>query len=142
MGVEVQPDVAEMARTLLVERGLQERAEVLCGDIRGMEPQASFDLATLHNNIYYFPVQERAALLARVRAFLKPGGRLLLTTGCRGGSAFMAVLDLWGAITDGCGRLDTAADLTRHLEQAGFRSIQASSLLPGDSFYAFVASNP
>ena len=40
---------------------------------RAAEP--AFDLATLHNNIYYFPVAERVSLLRHVRGFLRPGGR-------------------------------------------------------------------
>jgi SAM-dependent methyltransferase len=74
-------------------------------DVRTRAPHADFDLATLHNNIYYFPVVERVAVLRHVQAFLKPGGRLLVTTVCRGPGVAVDILNLWGAMTSGCGRL-------------------------------------
>ena len=35
---------------------------------------APFDLATLHQNIYYFPVDTRVELLQTLLGLLKPGG--------------------------------------------------------------------
>lgn len=95
-------------------------------------------MVTLHNNIYYFPFQSRPGLLAFVRGFLKPGGRLLLTTGCRGGSIFMELLNLWGAATEGCGRLPDPGEMVEQLKQGGFTSVTATRLYPFDSFYFFV----
>jgi len=112
------------------------------GDIRRRAPAAAFDLATLHQNIYYFPAAERPALLRHVRGFLKPGGRLLLTTECLGSSTAAAVLDLWGAMTAGCGRLPEPDELAAQLAAAGFAGVAARSLIPGESFYAFVGTNP
>jgi len=100
---------------------------------------AEFDIATLHNNVYYFPTQQRADVLRHVRGFLREGGRLLLTTCCRGGNAGMAVLNLWGAATAGAGRLPDVAELRRQLADAGFRHVEVRRLIPGDAYYAFVA---
>ena len=142
LGVELQNDAAALAGENMARWGLNSRVTVEVGDIRGRAPGAAFDLATLHQNIYYFPVAERPALLRHVRGFLKPGGRLLLTSECRGGSAAAAVLDLWGAMTAGGGRLPKPGELLAQLEVAGFGSTTARSLIPGESFYAFVGMNP
>ena len=112
LGLELQPHVASMARRNVEAWGLAARVRVEAGDVRERPARATWDLATLHQNIYYFPVDTRVALLRQVRSSLKPGGRLLLlTTRCRGGSALTGLLDLWGAATEGAGRLPLVGEL-------------------------------
>lgn len=139
VGVELQPAVAEAARTNLRNWGLEGRVSVETGDIREKTPSELFDIATLYNNIYYFPVEERAALLKHIAGFLKPRGFLLLTTCCKGGSLGSEALNLWGAATAGCGRLPSEDELVGQLQEAGYRSVRAMNLLPGDRFVAFQA---
>lgn len=139
LALELQPRVAQIARENLGSWGLAERATVETGDVRDRTPDGSFDLATLHNNIYYFRVGERVALLRHALGFLKPGGKLLLTTGCRGGSAAMGILSLWGGLTEGAGRLPEVAELEGQLREAGFRSATSRRILPGEAMFAFVA---
>jgi 4-hydroxy-2,2'-bipyrrole-5-carbaldehyde O-methyltransferase len=98
-----------------------------------------FDIATLYNNVYYFPLEERVALLQRIRSFLKPGGFLLLTTCCQGGSVGAEALNLWGAATKGAGRLPAEKELVSQLRQAGYSSVKCRNLLPGDRFVSFQA---
>ncbi len=142
LGVELQQDVAAMARQNLADWALADRFRIEVGDIRDREPSPDWDLATLHQNIYYFPVPARVGLLSRVRGFLRPGGRLLLTTACRGGSPLTGVLDLWGAATEGAGRLPAPDELVEQLGAAGFVRAKATRLVPGESFFSFVAANP
>jgi hypothetical protein len=130
--------VAESARKNLRAWGLESRATVETGDVRQRGAQPTFDLATLHNNIYYFPLGERVSLLRHVRCFLRPGGRLLITTGCQGGSPAMEVLNLWAASTAGCGPLPAADELVAQMKEAGFTETRAKRLVPGDSFFAFL----
>ncbi|MGC4118001.1 MAG: class I SAM-dependent methyltransferase [Myxococcales bacterium] len=137
--LELQPEVAELARRNLAQWGLAERAQVQVGDVRARQPEPAYDLATLHNNIYYFPVAQRVSLLRHVSGFLRPGGRLLLTTGCRGGGAAMSVLSLWGALTEGAGRLPGVEELESQLRDAGFARATSKQLMPGEAFYAFMA---
>ena len=139
VGIELQPDVAEMARTNLRKWGLQHLVQIETGDFRSWPMGELFDIATLYNNIYYFPVEERIALLQRIASFLKPGGFLLLTTCCQGGSIGSEALNLWGAATSGCGRLPAEDELVTQLRQAGFSKVKTTSLLPGDRFVAFQA---
>jgi SAM-dependent methyltransferase len=142
LGVELQPQVAAAASRNLEEWNLAHRAVIEVGDIRSRAPEANFDLATLHNNIYYFPRESRAGVLAHLKGFLKPGGRLLLTTGCQGGSLIMSILDLWGAATQGCGPLPTPGEMTAQLRQAGFTTVKVTKLYPFDAYYAFTGANP
>jgi 4-hydroxy-2,2'-bipyrrole-5-carbaldehyde O-methyltransferase len=109
------------------------------GDFRARAPGELFDIATLYNNIYYFPVAERVALLERIGSFLRPGGFLLLTTCCQGGSLGSEPLNLWGAATRGAGRLPAEGELVNQLRQAGYRAVKTKRLIPGERFVAFQA---
>jgi SAM-dependent methyltransferase len=139
IGIELQPGVAEMARTNLRHWGLEGRIKVEEGDFRARSTGELFDVATLYNNIYYFPIDERVALLERIRSFLKPGGFLQLTTCCQGGSLGAEALNLWGAATNGAGRLPAENELIRQLRQAGYSTVRTKNLLPGDRFVSFQA---
>jgi len=139
LGVELQQDVASFARKNLREWNLDNRIQVEHGDIRAKTPSEFFDIATLYNNIYYFPVADRVALLKHIAGFLKPGGFLLLTTCCQEGSLGSEALNLWGAATAGCGRLPSEEELVSQLREAGYSSVKTFNLLPGDRFMAFQA---
>jgi 4-hydroxy-2,2'-bipyrrole-5-carbaldehyde O-methyltransferase len=137
LGIELQPAVAEMARTNLRSWGLRGRVSIEDGDIRAKAPGELFDIATLYNSIYYFPVEERVALLEHIGSFLRPGGFLLLTTCCQGGSLGAEALNLWGAATSGAGRLPAQDELVSQLHQAGYGTVKTMNLFPGDRFTAF-----
>lgn len=139
LGLELQPAVAEMARSNLRGWGLENRVKVEDGDIRAKMPGEQFDIATLYNNVYYFPVEERPALLKHIGSFLKPGGFLLLTTCCQGGSLASEALNLWGAATSGAGRLPTENELVSQLRQAGYGVVKTENVLPRERFMAFQA---
>jgi SAM-dependent methyltransferase len=141
VALELQAEVADLARRNFDAWGLGDRVEVVHGDLRALEFQPQFDRITLHNNIYYFPVEERVRVLARVRRFLAPGGQVLITTACRGGNVGLEVLNLWFASADCGGRLPDAEEMLRQLRDAGFESPRALRLIPGDQYYAFRAAN-
>ena len=110
------------------------------GDIMLRRPEPLFDVATLHQNIYYFPVGNRVAVLRHVRSFLKPGGRLLLTTWCQGKGLGSGLLDLWGAMTQDLGRLPKRPEMLVQLREAGYADVTHCSLIPGESFYSFLSA--
>jgi len=139
LGLEQQTDVATMANENLEKWGLRDRAHVELRDVRQHESSSEFEIVTLQNNIYYFPVDERVDLFRHLRSFLKPGGKLLVTTACRGGTALTHVLDIWSSGTEGCGRLPTASELEAQLIQAGFSRVKVRNPIPGESYCAFVA---
>ena len=139
VGLELQPEVAEMARKNLRSWGLEGRVKVEDGDFRARIPGELFDIATLYNNIYYFPVEERVALLEHIGRFLRPGGFLLLTTCCQGGSLGTEALNLWGAGTKGAGRLPAELELVDQLRKAGYGRVKTRNMIPGERFVAFQA---
>jgi SAM-dependent methyltransferase len=139
LGLELQPNVANVAYQNIQEWGLQDRVRIEVGDIREKAIGEHFDIATLYNNIYYFPVKDRVSLLRHIKKFLKANGFLLLTTCCQGGSLGIGVLNLWGAATATGGRLPSVEEIIKQLVEAGYQNVQATSLIPGDKFYAFKA---
>lgn len=142
LGVEVQPEVAKLANENLRHWGIASRVRVDEGDVRDVMPGGGFDVMTFHNNIYYFPVDERVALLRHARSFLEPGGAILLTTACSGGGPMAVCLDVWSAATERCGRLPAPEELVAQLHEAGFVGARSRNLVPGDRFHAFVARRP
>jgi len=137
LGLELQSDVAAFARRNLDQWGLQGRCKVETADIRERTPGQLFDIATLYNNIYYFPVGERIALLAHIRQFIRPGGFLHLTTCCQGAGIGVEALNLWGAATANAGRLPHRQEMADQLSAAGYSNLRIMSLVPGDAFYSF-----
>lgn len=142
VAVDFQAEVAEEAAANIAAWGLSDRVEVRRADVRELHLEPQFDLVTMHNNIYYFPVEERTALLEHARSLLAPGGRLLLTTSCRGGTLSMEVLNLWFEFADFGGPLPEADDLAARLRAAGFDDVHTRRLIPGDQFCSFVGVNP
>lgn len=141
LGFELQSSVAEIARSNIRQWGLNDRVAIEVGDIRDRAPMSEFDIVTLYNNIYYFPVKERALLLAHLKKFIKPDGFLLLTTCCQGGNLGMEVLNLWGAATATGGRLPSVAEMREQFAEAGYGNIDAIRLIPGERFFAFRATH-
>jgi SAM-dependent methyltransferase len=140
LGIDLQPNVAEVAAQHIRAWGLQNRVTIEAGDIRGRKPAELFDIVTLYNNIYYFTMEERPILLRHLKSFLKPGGFLLLTTCCQGGTLGVELLNLWGAATAGCGRLPGVDEMRDQLRAGGFTQVEVLPVAKGVSFYAFRAS--
>jgi 4-hydroxy-2,2'-bipyrrole-5-carbaldehyde O-methyltransferase len=139
VGLELQPAVADFARKNLQAWGLAERVKVDSGDIRAYATGERFDLVTLYNNIYYFPIPERAGLIRRLVNLLNPGGKLVVTSACQGFDATQ-MLNLWGEMTDGVGALPKPDDLSSLMNQAGLSAPQKIELFPGGGFFALWAS--
>ncbi len=117
LGLESDPEVAEMAQQNVHDWRLKDRVRIEAKSILDYESSEHFDLATLHNNIYYFPVGARVALLQKVFGLLKPGGQLLITTGCQNGNPVMHALNITGAMTEGMDVLPDVGGLRRQLER-------------------------
>lgn len=137
--IDYQQDVVESAQANLRRWGLADAIDVACVDIFDFSGGDRYDLITLHNNIYYFPLEKRVRLFATLHELLAPGGRLLMTTSCRGGSPAIAALDLWWALSDVAGALPEKNDLARMLPQAGFERVEIRQMMPGESYYGVLA---
>jgi SAM-dependent methyltransferase len=130
VGVDQDPGVAEQARRVLREAEVSRRAEVIVGDFQSVElNQGSFDLVMLNNNLHYFDVAGRSALVRRLRALVRPGGVLAIQTqvasrGLRarwgGGAALLATYDLFLRAHRNLHGLPDPAGVLADLESAGF----------------------
>ncbi len=75
-GIDLSPKSIEVA-----ERDLP-RARFLVGDMASIElPSDSFDLVTAFYSLIHVPKEEHAGVLARIWAWLRPGGHLIVTMG-------------------------------------------------------------
>ncbi|QPF73606.1 class I SAM-dependent methyltransferase [Roseateles sp. DAIF2] len=144
--IDLQADVVVCARRHLQEQGLLSKVSIGQADLFELPlPGAGtpgYDLITLHNNFYYFDAAQREALLDRVAALLAPGGRLLMTSSCRGGSPAIAALHLWWSLSERSAGLPERDALLARLRDAGWRDIRHRRLLPGESYYGFLAERP
>lgn len=141
VGLELQDAAAATARKNVREWGLGDRVTIRTGDVRDHPAQPDFDVVTLHQNIYYFPLESRTPLLAHLAGFLRPGGRLLVTSVCRGGGVATAGLDLWGAMTEGTGRLPEPHEFAAQLAAAGYRDVRSIRITPDGMYWAFVGTH-
>jgi 4-hydroxy-2,2'-bipyrrole-5-carbaldehyde O-methyltransferase len=142
VGLELDSHVAETANTNIQARGMQDRIKIKIADVRNYQAHEKFDVLTLYNNIYYFPVEGRIDLLTHLLSLLKPNGRLLLTTGCMNGGIEFELVNLIHATTKGWGRLPYKDEMVQQLSAAGFERNSATSLIPGDQYYAFIGHRP
>lgn len=140
VGLELQEKVVTMARRNIQAWGLENRATIEHADVRNYSTNQKFDLVTLHQNIYYFPVQERENLFRRLKEYLKPGGQALLTSACQGGGPGIQALNLQVSTTEGFTPLPDPDQLRQQLKAAGFENVKARRLVPFESIWAFVAT--
>jgi 4-hydroxy-2,2'-bipyrrole-5-carbaldehyde O-methyltransferase len=139
VGLELQEKVAEVARRNIQRWGLENRATIEHADVRNYATPQKSDLVTLHQNIYYFPVSERENLFRHLKEYLKPGGQVLLTSACQGGSPGIQGLNIQVSMTEGMSPLPDADQLSQQLKAAGFSEVKTKRLIPFESFWAFSA---
>jgi SAM-dependent methyltransferase len=139
LGLDLHPGVTAIAHGNMRDWGLSDRVSIETGDIRDYDPVPIYDLVTLHNNIYYFDQESRAALLHRLRGFLKPSGQIAVTTWHDNGGLGTQAINLWFSLLDGCGRLPKKAEMLGYLSEAGFADITYQRLLPLEAYGMFTA---
>lgn len=140
VGLDLQPAAAELARTNIETWGLADRVSIEVGDVRAMTARGDFDLVTLHQNIYYFPEDAQVDILRTLGAFLRPGGKVLVTSVVRGAGLASSALDLWGAMTRGAARLPVPPVLVRTMQHAGLVDVRAKPLGADRMYYGFLGT--
>jgi SAM-dependent methyltransferase len=140
VGLELQEKVTDAARKNIKAWGLESRATIEHADVRNYSSSQKFDLVTLHQNIYYFPLQERENLFRRLKEYLKPGGQVLLATACQGGGPSLQGLNIWVSTTTGYSPLPDPDQLCQQLKAAGFAEVKTKRLVPFESLWAFSAA--
>ncbi len=137
--IDFQEEVINGARETIMNRGISEAVELTHIDVFQLSDNERYDLITLHNNIYYFSEQDRLKLLEKLHHMLNPGGTLLLTTSCRGGSPAVTALNLWFSLSEIDGGLPQIEELLETVEKSGFNTLEFKKLMPGESYYAILA---
>lgn len=126
LGSDLSPRMAEVARARLEREGLLDRVQLVTGDALALAlPEGSLDAAFSAFSLEAFPRPAALELLARVRAALRPGGRVALVSMADGGGGAMAALYAWShrrfpSLVD-CAPIDAA----QLLSQAGFLEIRS-----------------
>ena len=141
-GLEVDPEVAALARRNLAGWSLDGRFAIHVGDVRA--PPAAlagpWDLVLAMQNIYYFAGADRLDVLTRLR-HLAPGGSVVIATAVAGtGDPAAAHLDVVLRSTAGNTGLPTVDELHADLTAAGFTSIDERRLAPFQPLRAVVAA--
>jgi SAM-dependent methyltransferase len=140
VGLELQAEVADAARRNIQAWGLQDRAIIDHVDVREFSTEEKFDLVTLHQNVYYFPIAARQGLFVHLKGFLENGGKVLLTSVCQGGGPGTQGLNVQVSTTEGYSPLPDPDQLCQQLDAAGFVDVRARRLLPFESLWAFTAA--
>lgn len=142
IGVEMQAEVADRTRSEIEAAAFSERSEIINADVRSLEYNGDFDLITLHNNIYYFPETERKSFLSGLLSWLKPGGRLAVSSTSAGKDLLSNLGMLWTEMTRGAGPLPDPRGFCLQLQEAGFTKVRCDRPIPFCSFAVFTAERP
>lgn len=139
IAIDMQADVVEQTRRNLQAWDLADRFELKTANVLTTDLSGPFDLVTLYNNIYYFPVTERVPLFQQIGAWLKPGGALALVSMLRGDTINSANIDLVMQSTQGGAPMPVLNELVAQLRESGFAVTKQMSLIPGELFYGVLA---
>jgi len=141
LGIDLDPSVAEEARRTLREAEVSRRGEIRVGDFMTLDlPPGSYDLALLNNNLHYFSLPERRALLQRIHERLAPGGVLAIQTPVvvdtglarrLGSAASIATFDLFLRAHRNLHGLPDLAELAASLKDSGFDQVGQVPIVPG-----------
>jgi len=138
VGIDLSPSVVQRAREGLAGRGLDRRAELCVGDVRGWiaSSEERFDLVLLLNDVYYFPPEERVDLYRVLGKALIPGGSLLVASMAVPGSIAAAHLHLMLVSQAGRAGLPRGAEIASDLDVAGLEVVSDEALVPTEPFVA------
>lgn len=118
------PKVLEVAKANAARMGVGDRYTALPGDAFQADLQGPYDLILLTNLLHHFSAEQCTTLLKRMRAALKPGGRLVtlefIPNEDRVSPPMSATFPLTMLGTTAHGDAYTFAELDRMLRAAGF----------------------
>jgi ubiquinone/menaquinone biosynthesis C-methylase UbiE len=121
-GIDLTPAFVEAAEALNQATGLAEPVTVRQASALALPfPDAGFDFAYSQNVV--MNIADKAGFYAEAHRVLKPGGRIVLSNLCQGGSGAAHYPVPW-AETDATSFLATPAETVAALEAAGFRIIE------------------
>lgn len=126
------PRVLEVARQNAAKMGVGDRYATITGDAFTVDLNGPYDAILLTNLLHHFDPQRCTALLKRLRAALKPGGKLatleFVPNEDRISPPVSAGFPLVMLATTAAGDAYTFSELDRMLKAAGFQSNQLHQL--------------
>ncbi len=141
VGIDQDPEIAEIAASNLQAADLSRRSQIRIGDFMSMDLGAGcYDLILLNNNLYYFAPKLRRSLFDRIFSRLVAGGVLAIQTAVvsehfiarfTGLSANTAAFDLYLRAHENLFALPDPRELHADLRAAGFESVAETAFLPG-----------
>ncbi len=138
------PAVLAVAESLAAQSSAQSRIQFVPGDYHGDELPDGFDAALLCGAIHQEDKSSAAEILRKIRRALKPGGRLMLVDMMleenRVGPLFSNLFSINMMLTSPNGRVFSAAQLTRIVQEAGF-SGAACRPIPPSPYWIITASS-
>ena len=137
VGIDVEPYSIELARQLIVERGLTDRCEAHARSVDQLGEDGTYDVATSFLVVHEIPPALKPAAFAAVARALKPGGYFLIfdevypetDEGLRTMPTRFAALAQWYEVTWG-NVVDTRSALHALCRQAGTPGRRGDQLLP------------
>lgn len=142
IAIDIQADVVDQARSNLADWGIADRFQVMAANVLSPPPELTgpFDMITLYNNVYYFPVDKREALFRTLRSWMCPRGSLALVSVMQDDGVESRNFDVVLRSTQGCAPLPELETTAGQLAASGFESIQRMSLAPGSWLYGLLAT--
>jgi phosphoethanolamine N-methyltransferase len=83
-GIDLSPEMIEIARERCREEGAPESVTSLLGDILETPLEGPFDVAWSRDALMHIPHPQKPRLYARIHELLRPGGQLVITDYARG----------------------------------------------------------
>lgn len=141
IAIDMQEKAIQQTQHNLAGWGIDDHFQVFTANIYDppTELRGPFDLITLYNNIYYFPLEERVTLFQTLRALLAPDGALALVSMMQGESMESANFDLVLQSTIGGAPLPELNEVSQQLRDAGFTQIKQTRLMFGEPFVGILA---
>jgi SAM-dependent methyltransferase len=142
VGVESNPEAAALARAVLQEERLGDRAEIVEADVAAYvreSPGETFDLVLLANVVYYVPLADRVTLLRSLAERLDRGGRLVVVTTALTDDTFSRHFDLLLRAQVGQLELPDVEVLREQLVEAGLVPVRSGRIAPGEPLTVVVA---
>ena len=141
VGVELDVDLAEIARRHLLEAGVSRRSEIWVGDFMALDiAKGTFDLILLNNNLYYFPPEQHVTLFERALRYLANGGVLTIQVPVAtaktlprlaGFTRNTTAFDLFLRAHANLYGLPDLEPLHATLREVGFSSVGEANIVPG-----------